>query len=72
MEDLLRVVAVLALVGANAFFVVGEYAVVTARRAVLAGRAEAGSWRAAAVLRLMDDPVGVISTVQVGSPRSAS
>jgi putative hemolysin len=65
-EDLLRVVAVLGLVAGNAFFVVGEYAVVTARRASLTGLAEGGSGRAAAVLRLMDDPVRVISTVQVG------
>jgi len=66
MEDLLRVAAVLALVAANAFFVVGEYAVVTARRASFSGAAQRGSRRAAAVLRLMDDPVRVISTVQVG------
>src|SRR5215207_7478351 len=66
MEDLLRVAAVLALVAANAFFVVGEYAVVTARRASLTSAAERGSKGAAAVLRLMDDPVRVISTVQVG------
>jgi len=65
-EDLLRVIVVLALVAGNAFFVVGEYAVVTARRASLVPRAEGGSNRAAAVLRLMDDPVRVISTVQVG------
>jgi putative hemolysin len=65
-SDLLRVLAVLGLVGANAFFVVGEYAVVTARRGALAARAAAGSARARAALRLMDDPVRVISTVQVG------
>ncbi len=66
MDDALRLLAVLALVGANAFFVVGEYAVVTARRGVLAARAADGSGRAAAALALMDDPVRVISTVQVG------
>ena len=33
MSDLLRVLAVLALVTGNAFFMIGEYAVVTARRA---------------------------------------
>jgi putative hemolysin len=65
-EDLLRVAVVLGLVATNAFFVVGEYAVLTARRASLTPLAEAGSKRAAAVLRLMDDPVRVISTVQVG------
>jgi putative hemolysin len=62
-EDALRLLAVLALVGANAFFVIGEYAVVTARRSTIAAR---GGRRAAAALRLMDDPVRVISTVQVG------
>ena len=66
MSDLLRVLAVLALVAGNAFFVIGEYTVVTARRSALAARAEAGSARARAALRLMDDPVRVISTVQVG------
>jgi putative hemolysin len=57
---------VLGLVGANAFFVIGEYAVVTARRTALTARAAAGSRGARAALRLMDDPVRVISTVQVG------
>jgi putative hemolysin len=66
MSDLLRVLAVFALVGANAFFVIGEYSVVTARRTALVPRAEAGSAGAQAALRLMDDPVRVISTVQVG------
>src|SRR5215218_3211582 len=63
MSDVLRVIAVLALVAGNAFFVIGEYAVVTARRAALADRPGAG---AEAALRLMDNPVRVISTVQVG------
>jgi putative hemolysin len=66
MSDLLRVLAVLALVAANAFLVIGEYSVVTARRARLAPRAKGGSRGAQAALRLMDDPVRVISTVQVG------
>jgi putative hemolysin len=66
MEDLLRILAVLALIGANAFFVTGEFAVVTARRSALVPAAEAGGRRARAALKLMDDPVRVISTVQVG------
>ncbi|MCW2982830.1 MAG: hypothetical protein JWR63_400, partial [Conexibacter sp.] len=66
MDDLLRILAVLALIGANAFFVIGEFAVVTGRRSGLTPAAEAGSRRAQAALRLMDDPVRVISTVQVG------
>ena len=63
MSDFLRILAVLALVAGNAFFVIGEYAVVTARRAALARRSGRG---VQAALRLMDDPVRVISTVQVG------
>lgn len=66
MSDALRILVVLGLVALNAFFVIGEYAVLTARRAALAPRAEAGGARARAALRLMDDPVRVISTVQVG------
>ena len=65
-SDLLRIAAVLALIVGNAFFVIGEYAVVTARRGALTARAEAGSTGARAALRLMDDPVRVISTAQLG------
>jgi putative hemolysin len=61
--DLLRILVVLALIGANAFFVIGEYSIVTARRGPLQRRKGAGARTA---LRLMDDPVRVISTVQVG------
>ena len=66
MSDLVRVLALPALVAGNAFFVVAEYAVITARRAVLAERAERGNKGARAALRLMREPVRVISTVQVG------
>jgi putative hemolysin len=65
-SDGLRVLAVLALVAGNAFFVIGEYAVVTARRSAVAALADQGRRGARAALRLMDDPVRVISTVQVG------
>ncbi|HEX8105947.1 MAG TPA: CNNM domain-containing protein, partial [Solirubrobacteraceae bacterium] len=62
MSDVLRAVAVLALIAGNAFFVIAEYSVVTARR----GRLPGGGAGTRAALRLMDDPVRVISTVQVG------
>jgi putative hemolysin len=62
-DDFLRIVALVALIGGNAFFVIGEYSIVTARRGALRARGGAG---AAAALRLMEDPVRVISTVQVG------
>ena len=67
MEDLLRILAVLALIGAQR--VLRHRRVRGRHRTALgpaAGAAEAGSRRAQAALRLMDDPVRVISTVQVG------
>ncbi|HEY7346508.1 MAG TPA: hemolysin family protein, partial [Gaiella sp.] len=66
MSDVWRAVAVLALVLGNAVFVAAEYALVTARRNRLEDRAEHGNRRARTALRLMDEPVRFISTVQVG------
>jgi putative hemolysin len=65
-SDSLRIVAVLLLVAGNALFVAAEYALVTARRGVLAARAAEGARSARVALRLMDQPVRFISTVQVG------
>jgi putative hemolysin len=65
-SDFLRIALVLALVMGNALFVAAEYSLVTARRARLEERARAGSGPAAVALRLMDQPVRFISTVQVG------
>ncbi len=66
MSEFFRVVAVLLLVLGNAIFVAAEYALVTARRNRLEPRAEGGSRPAQVALRLMDEPVRFISTVQVG------
>ena len=59
------------LVFANAIFVAAEYALVTARRSRLVERVERGGRGARTALRLMDDPVRFISTVQVGITISA-
>jgi len=61
--DSLRILALAALIAGNAFFVIGEYSIVTARRGALRARGGKG---AESALRLMEDPVRVISTVQVG------
>ena len=66
MSDAVRIVAVLLLVIGNAIFVAAEYSLVTARRARLEDRAENGNRPARTALRLMDEPVRFISTVQVG------
>jgi magnesium and cobalt exporter, CNNM family len=65
-SESLRILVVLLLVMGNALFVAAEYALVTARRARLEERAKTGSRSAAVALRLMDEPVRFISTVQVG------
>jgi len=62
----LRILIVLLLVLGNAVFVAAEYALVTARRSRLEERAQRGGLGARTALRLMDDPVRFISTVQVG------
>ena len=59
-------VLVLVLVACNALFVVGEYALVTARRWRLVELADAGDRGAAAAVRLLEHPMALISTVQVG------
>jgi putative hemolysin len=66
MSDVLRLLLVVGLVLGNAVFVAAEYALVTARRSRLEERANRGSRAARVALRLMDDPVRFISTVQVG------
>jgi putative hemolysin len=62
----LKIVAVLLLVAGNAFFVAAEYALVTARRTRLVELADGGNRRAKMALRIMDDPVRFIGTVQLG------
>ena len=71
MSTPLRILVIFLLVGANAIFVAAEYALVTARRSRLVERAERGGRGARTALRLMDDPVRFISTVQVGITISA-
>ncbi|HEX2045742.1 MAG TPA: hemolysin family protein [Gaiellaceae bacterium] len=66
MSDFLRILLILLLVLGNAVFVAAEYALVTARRGRLEERANGGSRPARLALRLMDEPVRFISTVQVG------
>ncbi|HWG56360.1 MAG TPA: hemolysin family protein [Gaiellaceae bacterium] len=66
MSDVVRVVALLALVAGTAVFAAAKYALLTARRTRLQARADDGSRSAAAALRLTDAPVGFIGTVQIG------
>jgi putative hemolysin len=66
MSDFLRILVILLLVLGNAIFVAAEYALVTARRTRLEPEAQQGSRRAQAALARMDNPVGFISTIQIG------
>src|SRR3712207_4522419 len=62
MDVALDLLVVAVVIAGNAFFVAAEYALVTARRSALQQRGV----RARRALRLMDDPVRVIGTVQIG------
>ena len=66
MSDAARIVAIFLLVLGNAIFVAAEYALVTARRTRLQEKANRGSRSARLALDQMDNPVGFISTVQIG------
>jgi CBS domain containing-hemolysin-like protein len=62
----LKLLAVAALVVANAFFVASEFALVSVRRTRLEERAQGGSRGAQASLRLLDNPTLLISATQLG------
>ena len=61
-----QILFVFLLILLNGFFAMSELAIVSARRARLAGMAEAGSKGAERALHLAEDPTGFLSTVQVG------
>ncbi|HWP54006.1 MAG TPA: hemolysin family protein [Pyrinomonadaceae bacterium] len=63
---LAKLLAVLFFVGANGFFVGAEFSLVSVRRPRLETRAAAGSKRAQAALRLLDNPTFFISATQLG------
>ena len=54
------------LLGFNAFLAASEIAIVSARRSQLRAWAEEGSAAAERVLRLVEDPARMLSTIQVG------
>jgi CBS domain containing-hemolysin-like protein len=62
----LLLIAVGALILLNAFFVAGEYALVTARRTRIQELANEGNRRAKLVLRLTSDPPRFIAAMQLG------
>src|SRR5262249_24326465 len=62
----LELLAVAALILANAFFVAGEYGLVTARRTRMVELAEEGDRRARAVLTIVSQPPKVIAAMQLG------
>ena len=63
---LLAVTFILVLILANGFLSMSEIAIVSARKALLQSRAEAGSLRYRAALKLANSPGSFLSTVQIG------
>ncbi len=66
MTVLLGIIAVVALLLLNAFFVAAEYALVTARRTRIRELEEQGNRRARAVLRITANPPRFIAAMQLG------
>lgn len=65
-QILIELLVIVLLLLCNGIFAMSEIAVVTARRARLSRRAEAGDGRAQAALELATEPTQFLSTVQVG------
>ena len=61
-----EILVVAFLIVLNGFFAMSELALVSARRVRLKQMAKQGRRGAATALRLLDDPVGFLSTVQIG------
>lgn len=62
----IEVLLVVVLVALNGVFAMSEIAVVSARKARLQQRADAGDRRAGRALELAEDPIRFLSTVQIG------
>ena len=65
-EIVWRLIAVLALVFANGFFVAAEFAIVTVRKTRVDQLIAEGNWRAHAVRRAVSDPDSYIAATQLG------
>jgi putative hemolysin len=63
---IVELVVVAALIAFNAFLAMSELAVVSSRRSRLRSMVRSGHRGAGAAVRLLDDPTGFLSTVQVG------
>jgi putative hemolysin len=63
---LLKLLAVMLLVGVNAYFVAAEFALVAARRTRIEQRARTGDATARKVLEALDHPDDFISAAQLG------
>jgi len=61
-----EVVLILVLVALNGYFAAAEIALISARRAALKQRAEAGSLGAKRALTLTEEPTRLLATIQVG------
>jgi putative hemolysin len=66
MSDGLRIFLVIVIVLGTGFFVLAEYALITARRTRLVEMRKQGVRGAATALKLMDEPTRFISTLQIG------
>jgi magnesium and cobalt exporter, CNNM family len=62
----LELVGVAVLIGLNAFFVAGEYGLVTVRRTRMVELEDQGNRQAGLVLRITDDPPRFITAMQLG------
>jgi putative hemolysin len=66
MSYFFEIIVVLVLIALNGIFAMSEFALVSARKTRLRQRAEEGDTRAAAALKLANEPTPFLSTIQIG------
>jgi len=66
MSYLIEVGIILILIGLNGLFAMSEFAIVSAKKALLRLRSEEGDPGAATAIKLSEDPTSFLSTIQIG------
>ena len=66
MSYFFEIIIVLVLIALNGIFAMSEFALVSAKKTRLRQRAEEGDTRAAAALKLANEPTSFLSTIQIG------
>jgi putative hemolysin len=66
MDFLIECIVILVLISVNAYFALSEFAIISAKKARLRQKSDEGDTGAAEALRIAQDPISFLSTIQIG------